>query len=65
MSVLCTLHTPSCTHITNVAPATLTGNAVGLVSLIVMISIRASIYNSTTKLRKLNFQSSVSGNLRQ
>jgi len=53
MSVFCELQTQYCTHVTNVAPATMTGNAVGLVPLILMIPTRTSIYNSTTKLWKL------------
>lgn len=53
MSVFCELQTQCCTHVTNVAHATMTGNAVGLVPHILMIPTRASIYNSTTKLWKL------------
>lgn len=64
MSVFCELQTQYCSHVTNVAPATLRGN-IGLVSLILKIPIRASIYNLTKKLWKLSFQTNVSGNLRQ
>jgi hypothetical protein len=53
MSMFCKLQTQHYTPVPNVAPATLTGNAVGLVPLILMIPTRASIYNSTTKLWKL------------
>jgi hypothetical protein len=40
MSVFCELQTHYCTHVTNIAPATMTGNAVGLVPLILMIPTR-------------------------